>query len=46
MLLREQTRKVPLKVYALLAVTTVATMGFSNGSLAYLNYPTQVDIYI
>jgi len=42
MLLREQTRKVPLKVYALLAVTTVATMGFSNGSLAYLNYPTQI----
>ena len=32
----------PLRTYTLLALTTVATMGFSNASLGYLNYPTQV----
>ena len=42
MCLRQEERKVPLKTYTLLALTTVATMGFSNASLGYLNYPTQV----
>jgi len=42
MFLRSEERKVPLKTYSFLAITTVATMGFSNGSLDYLNYPTQV----
>lgn len=36
------TRKIPLKTYALLAFLTVATMGLSNTSVGYLNYPTQV----
>ena len=44
MFLRREVRKVPLKTYSLLALTTVATMGFSNASLGYLNYPTQVNI--
>ena len=35
-------RKIPIKSYLLLAFLTVATMGLSNGSLPYLNYPTQV----
>ena len=38
------SRRVPLRTYTLLAVTTVATMGFSNASLGYLNYPTQVSL--
>jgi len=42
MLIRQEERKVPLRTYTLLALTTVATMGFSNASLGYLNYPTQV----
>jgi len=42
MLVRQEERKVPLKTYTFLAITTVATMGFSNASLGYLNYPTQV----
>ena len=42
MLIRQEKRKVPLKTYTFLALTTVATMGFSNASLGYLNYPTQV----
>ena len=42
MLIRGDERKVPLRTYTLLALTTVATMGFSNASLGYLNYPTQV----
>ncbi len=42
MWLRQESRKVPLRTYAFLALTTVATMGFSNASLGYLNYPTQV----
>jgi len=33
---------VPLPLYALLALLTVGTMGFSNASMGYLNYPTQV----
>ncbi|KAJ1529929.1 hypothetical protein ONE63_006657 [Megalurothrips usitatus] len=35
-------RKIPLKTYFLLAFLTLGTMGFSNSSLQYLNYPTQV----
>ena len=34
--------RIPFKTYMLLAVLTVATMGLSNSSLGYLNYPTQV----
>lgn len=34
--------RIPIKVYCLLAVLTLGTMGFSNSSLGYLNYPTQV----
>lgn len=37
-----QKRKIPIKVYCLLAILTLGTMGFSNSSLEYLNYPTQV----
>ena len=44
MWLRQEVRKVPLRTYTLLAITTVATMGFSNASLGYLNYPTQVTL--
>lgn len=36
------SRTIPLKVYALLAFLTLGTMGLSNSSLGYLNYPTQV----
>lgn len=36
------SRKIPIKTYALLALLTLGTMGCSNSSLAYLNYPTQV----
>nr|CAD7407941.1 unnamed protein product [Timema poppensis] len=35
-------RKIPLKTYLVLALLTLGTMGFSNSSLGYLNYPTQV----
>jgi adenosine 3'-phospho 5'-phosphosulfate transporter B3 len=41
MVLRRGKRKVPLKTYSVLALATVITMGFSNASLGYLNYPTQ-----
>ena len=34
--------RIPLKTYSLIAFLTVATMGLSNSSLGYLNYPTQV----
>ena len=34
--------RIPLKSYLLLALLTVGTMGLSNTSLGYLNYPTQV----
>lgn len=39
---RDKARKIPLRTYSLLAFLTVATMGLSNASLSYLNYPTQV----
>lgn len=35
-------RLIPIKIYLLLAALTLGTMGFSNASLGYLNYPTQV----
>lgn len=35
-------RRIPLRTYALLAFLTLGTMGLSNASLSYLNYPTQV----
>ncbi|KAL4235824.1 hypothetical protein ACF0H5_004214 [Mactra antiquata] len=38
----ETTRRIPLTKYFLLAFLTVATMGLSNTSVGYLNYPTQV----
>ncbi|EDO32018.1 predicted protein, partial [Nematostella vectensis] len=38
----DKSRKIPLKTYAGLALLTVSTMGLSNSSLGYLNYPTQV----
>lgn len=34
--------RIPIRVYILLAILTLGTMGFSNSSLGYLNYPTQV----
>nr|XP_018916010.1 PREDICTED: adenosine 3'-phospho 5'-phosphosulfate transporter 2 isoform X2 [Bemisia tabaci] len=40
--LSNTVRRVPFSVYALLAFLTLGTMGFSNSSLGYLNYPTQV----
>nr|CAI5862334.1 unnamed protein product [Callosobruchus analis] len=39
---RITSRRIPLRTYFLLAVLTLGTMGFSNASLGYLNYPTQV----
>lgn len=35
-------RCIPIKTYLLLAILTLGTMGLSNSSLGYLNYPTQV----
>ncbi|VDM25771.1 unnamed protein product [Toxocara canis] len=35
-------RRIPLTTYIQLAFYTVATMGLSNASVGYLNYPTQV----
>ncbi|VDM61182.1 unnamed protein product [Angiostrongylus costaricensis] len=42
LLYSENERKIPLRIYYLLSFFTVATMGLSNGSVGYLNYPTQV----
>lgn len=38
----DNKRRIPMKTYLLLSVLTVMTMGMSNASLGYLNYPTQV----
>ncbi|XP_037929625.1 adenosine 3'-phospho 5'-phosphosulfate transporter 2 [Teleopsis dalmanni] len=35
-------RCIPMRTYFLLAALTLGTMGLSNSSLGYLNYPTQV----
>ncbi|XP_069776953.1 adenosine 3'-phospho 5'-phosphosulfate transporter 2 isoform X2 [Narcine bancroftii] len=39
---QDKMRRIPWKTYMLIAFLTVATMGLSNTSLGYLNYPTQV----
>lgn len=39
---RSSRRMIPIKVYSVLAFLTLGTMGLSNSSLGYLNYPTQV----
>ncbi|CAD7083300.1 unnamed protein product [Hermetia illucens] len=39
---KNQPRRIPLRTYGLLAFLTLGTMGLSNSSLGYLNYPTQV----
>lgn len=39
---REGSRRMPMTVYFLLALLTLGTIGLSNSSLQYLNYPTQV----
>lgn len=36
------SRCIPIRTYLLLAFLTLGTMGLSNSSLGYLNYPTQV----
>jgi adenosine 3'-phospho 5'-phosphosulfate transporter B3 len=36
------SRTIPIQTYFLLALLTLGTMGLSNASLGYLNYPTQV----
>jgi adenosine 3'-phospho 5'-phosphosulfate transporter B3 len=38
----DSERRIPLKTYILLAFLTVSTIGCSNVSLGFLNYPTQV----
>jgi adenosine 3'-phospho 5'-phosphosulfate transporter B3 len=38
----QKTRQIPLKVYGIIALVQLGTIGFSNASLQYLNYPTQV----
>ncbi|GFN93276.1 adenosine 3'-phospho 5'-phosphosulfate transporter 2-like [Plakobranchus ocellatus] len=40
--MQDKQRRIPLKMYLILAFLTVATMGLSNTSVGYLNYPTQV----
>ncbi|XP_043279067.1 adenosine 3'-phospho 5'-phosphosulfate transporter 2 [Venturia canescens] len=40
--LRGISRRIPFGTYLILAFLTLGTMGFSNSSLGYLNYPTQV----
>ncbi|KAK6059466.1 UAA transporter family protein [Cooperia oncophora] len=40
-LYHDTVRRIPLRIYFLLAFFTVATMGLSNASVGYLNYPTQ-----
>ena len=37
-----EIRHIPFKTYFILAAATMTTMGLSNASLGYLNYPTQV----
>ncbi|XP_065213618.1 adenosine 3'-phospho 5'-phosphosulfate transporter 2 [Planococcus citri] len=39
---RRIERIIPLTMYSILAALSVGTIGFSNFSLKYLNYPTQV----
>ncbi|XP_076038298.1 adenosine 3'-phospho 5'-phosphosulfate transporter 2 [Oratosquilla oratoria] len=39
---RSIRKKIPWCTYFIIAFLTVGTMGFSNSSVGYLNYPTQV----
>lgn len=41
-LTQDKRRRIPAKTYMIIAFLTVGTMGLSNTSLGYLNYPTQV----
>ncbi|XP_028425338.1 adenosine 3'-phospho 5'-phosphosulfate transporter 2 isoform X3 [Perca flavescens] len=41
-LTQDKRRRIPGKTYMMIAFLTVGTMGLSNTSLGYLNYPTQV----
>ncbi|KAK1172414.1 adenosine 3'-phospho 5'-phosphosulfate transporter 2 [Acipenser oxyrinchus oxyrinchus] len=41
-LTQDKSRRIPGKTYMMIAFLSVATMGLSNTSLGYLNYPTQV----
>ncbi|MBN3288295.1 S35B3 protein, partial [Polyodon spathula] len=41
-LTQDKSRRIPGKTYMVIAFLSVATMGLSNTSLGYLNYPTQV----
>ncbi|XP_034886717.1 adenosine 3'-phospho 5'-phosphosulfate transporter 2 isoform X2 [Mirounga leonina] len=41
-LIQDKRRRIPGKTYMIIAFLTVGTMGLSNTSLGYLNYPTQV----
>ncbi|XP_054447916.1 adenosine 3'-phospho 5'-phosphosulfate transporter 2 isoform X5 [Pteronotus mesoamericanus] len=41
-LIQDKRRRIPGKTYMVIAFLTVGTMGLSNTSLGYLNYPTQV----
>lgn len=41
----DDKRRIPLSTYCLLAFLTLGTMGLSNSSLAYLNYPTQGKVF-
>ncbi|XP_036725359.1 adenosine 3'-phospho 5'-phosphosulfate transporter 2 isoform X2 [Balaenoptera acutorostrata] len=41
-LIQDKRRRIPGKTYIIIAFLTVGTMGLSNTSLGYLNYPTQV----
>ncbi|KAL7984514.1 hypothetical protein Chor_003084, partial [Crotalus horridus] len=40
--IQDKRRRIPGKTYMIIAFLTVGTMGLSNTSLGYLNYPTQV----
>ncbi|XP_032874925.1 adenosine 3'-phospho 5'-phosphosulfate transporter 2 isoform X2 [Amblyraja radiata] len=39
---QDKRKRIPWKTYMLIAFLTVGTMGLSNTSLGYLNYPTQI----
>ncbi|KAG5197346.1 hypothetical protein JEQ12_010800 [Ovis aries] len=41
-LIQDKRRRIPGKTYMIIAFLTVGTMGLSNTSLGFLNYPTQV----
>ncbi|KAK5619597.1 hypothetical protein CRENBAI_011801 [Crenichthys baileyi] len=41
---QDKRRRIPGKTYMMIAFLTVGTMGLSNTSLGYLNYPTQGNV--